>query len=339
MNPFPSGSILITGGAGFIGSHFTSFLLERAEQLRIVNLDNLTYAGNRSNLKAFEEDTRHVFIKGDIRDRDLLNTIFSRHNITGIIHFAAESHVDNSIDSPEPFIQTNINGTFALLEAARAFWLRDSEGFETRRFHHISTDEVFGSLGGEGQFTESSPYAPNSPYSASKAASDLLVRSYHKTYGLNTVITNCSNNYGPRQHFEKLIPTVIKTALTGKDIPIYGDGSNVRDWLFVRDHCEALLQVYREAKPGSQYLIGGGHECSNLEMAGTICEILDREQPKHSGSYRDQIRLVKDRPGHDQRYAISNRKIKSDLGWAPSTPFEKGMEQTVKWYIQALNRG
>ena len=243
MEQTSAGTILITGGAGFIGSHFISYLLDQLPEVQIINLDNLTYAGSRENLRTFEKDPRHVFVKGDIRDRALLKDLFSSHRIQGVLHFAAESHVDNSIDSPEPFIQTNINGTFALLETVRSFWSGDPDTYKSCRFHHISTDEVFGSLGDQGCFTESSPYAPNSPYSASKAASDLLVRSYNKTYGLNTVITNCSNNYGPRQHLEKLIPTVIKTALSGADIPIYGDGSNVRDWLFVRDHCDALLSV------------------------------------------------------------------------------------------------
>ncbi len=336
MEQTSAGTILITGGAGFIGSHFISYLLDQLPEVQIINLDNLTYAGSRENLRTFEKDPRHVFVKGDIRDRALLKDLFSSHRIQGVLHFAAESHVDNSIDSPEPFIQTNINGTFALLETVRSFWSGDPDTYGSCRFHHISTDEVFGSLGDQGCFTESSPYAPNSPYSASKAASDLLVRSYNKTYGLNTVITNCSNNYGPRQHLEKLIPTVIKTALSGADIPIYGDGSNVRDWLFVRDHCDALLSVYQNASPGSQYLIGGGYECSNMEMAHTICEILDAEVPKASGSYKEQIRLVADRPGHDHRYAISNERIRTDLGWTPSTPFRQGMEQTVQWYIQAL---
>lgn len=328
-----AGTILITGGAGFIGSNFIGLFLEKNPDLNIVNLDKLTYAGTLDNLVEVASHKRYLFIKGDICDRGLLQTIFEEHNISGVIHFAAESHVDNSIAAPDNFIKTNIEGTFALLETARSFWSASEELLKENRFHHISTDEVYGSLGDEGYFTEETPYAPNSPYSASKAASDFLVRSYHHTYGLNVVTSNCSNNYGPRQHDEKLIPTIIRKAIAKEKIPIYGDGSNVRDWLFVADHCEALNMVFHQGKAGETYAIGGDNEHNNLYIARTICGILDEVYPNPEGRYEEQISLVEDRPGHDYRYAIDCRKIKNTLGWSPTEDFSTGIRKTIQWYL------
>lgn len=326
--------ILITGGSGFIGSNFIRYLLGQRPGYKIVNLDKLTYAGSNENLTGLENNGRYRFVQGDILDRRLLEELFSETPFDGVIHFAAESHVDNSIYGPEAFVQTNVVGTFSLLETARKFWKPALGRSTTERFLHISTDEVFGSLDSEGYFDETSRYAPNSPYSASKASSDLWVRSYVKTYGLNAVITNCSNNYGPCQHSEKLIPTVIRAALNGDAIPIYGTGANVRDWLFVRDHCEALLEVFEHANQGDQYVIGGGNERSNLELVRLICSILDRLNPLEKGkSYTDQIRLVADRPGHDHRYAVDCSRIKEKLGWQPRTPFDEGLQETVQWYM------
>lgn len=331
--------LLITGGCGFIGSNFIRHLMEQECPLNLVNLDKLTYAGSRESLRSFEKTDRYDFIQGDIADRTLLDRLFSDYDFSGIIHFAAESHVDNSITGPEPFIHTNINGTFALLEAARKHWKSSLQTPSAQRFLHISTDEVFGSLGPEGAFTEQSAYAPNSPYSASKAASDHLVRSYHKTYGLNTVITNCSNNFGPYQHSEKLIPTIVRTAITGADIPIYGEGSNVRDWLYVGDHCRALDLAYRHAPPGSQYVIGGGNEYSNLSLARQICHQLDAIHPRKDGRpYQEQIRLVPDRPGHDYRYAVDATKIRETLQWAPQASFEASLAKTISWHLEQ-NKG
>ena len=326
--------LLITGGCGFIGSNYIRFLMERHRDLTIVNLDKLTYAGSRDNLRDLENTDQYVFVHGDILDRELLRELFTTYHFDGLVHFAAESHVDNSITGPEPFIRTNINGTFALLETARLHWNSSLENPARQRFMHISTDEVFGSLGSEGAFNESSPYAPNSPYSASKAASDHLVRSYAKTFGLNTVITNCSNNFGPYQHREKLIPTVVRAAIEAREIPIYGEGTNVRDWLYVRDHCAALYRIFERALAGSQYVIGGGNEFSNLELARMICEYLDALQPREDGlSYKEQIRLVPDRPGHDFRYAVDCTKLQEELGWISETPFEQGLKQTVSWHL------
>lgn len=328
--------ILLTGGAGFIGINFLKLLLK--DDIQVVNLDLLTYAANIEEVRQFEELNNYSFIQGNISDSDLVSWIFTKYNIQHVIHFAAESHVDNSINKPEKFIETNINGTFTILEVARQKWL--SEPFKPRieyensRFLHISTDEVYGSLGEEGFFTEETPYAPNSPYSASKASSDLLVRSYYHTYGLNAVITNCSNNFGPYQHDEKLIPTVIRMALYHKPIPIYGDGENVRDWLFVEDHCRALKIIFDRAEPGSNYNIGGNNEKNNLELVERICGVLDRLVPSATlSSYRELITFVKDRPGHDQRYAIDASKLKSELGWEPSKDFDLNLEKTVRWYI------
>lgn len=327
------GHILITGGAGFIGSNFIPFFLNKYPEYKVVNLDKLTYAGDLGNLKEIENNERYKFIKGDICDADLVNTIFKEYQIEAIIHFAAESHVDRSISEPNNFIQTNIVGTYVLLEAARKFWSGETSSLPMHRFHHISTDEVFGSLGEEGLFNEATAYAPNSPYSASKASSDFLVRSYHHTYGLNVVTSNCSNNFGPKQHDEKLIPTVIRKALANESIPIYGDGSNVRDWLYVADHCEGLDMVFHQGASGDSYLLGANNECNNLYIANKICSILDKEKPKQKGSYKDQISFVKDRPGHDFRYAIDSTKIKEELGWRPKFNFDKAMEETISWYL------
>jgi dTDP-glucose 4,6-dehydratase len=329
-------TILVTGGAGFIGSNFIPYFLQKYEQYRIVNLDALTYAGDLNNLKEVESNENYVFVKGDIRDRELILHLFNKYDIRHVIHFAAESHVDNSIKNPLVFAETNVLGTLNLLELARTYWMEKpfvyKEEYKNSRFHHISTDEVYGTLGEEGFFTESTPYAPNSPYSASKASSDLLVRSYHHTYGMNVVTTNCSNNYGPKQHDEKLIPTIIRKALAGEKIPIYGNGKNVRDWLYVLDHCKAIDLVFHEGKSGETYLIGGRNERTNIEIAKTICAILDKKEPKQT-SYADQIEFVADRPGHDFRYAIDPSKIENELGWKAEETFETGIMKTVEWYI------
>ncbi len=335
-------TLLVTGGAGFIGSNFISFFLQNNPKNLIVNLDKLTYAGDISNLSEVSENERYHFIEGDICDADLVNGLFTKWSIDGVIHFAAESHVDNSIKSPDSFIKTNIEGTFTLLEAARKYWMmgpnHPKEGYERARFHHISTDEVYGSLGPEGFFTEDTAYAPNSPYSASKASSDFLVRSYFHTYGLNVVTSNCSNNYGPKQHNEKLIPTIIRKALDGEDIPIYGDGTNVRDWLYVLDHCQGIELVFKEGKSGETYVIGGNNEHNNLYIAERICSLLDAHYPKAKGSYREQISFVKDRPGHDQRYAIDASKIKTQLSWMPNESFDSGLEKTIVWYANKYQK-
>ncbi|MEX0288869.1 MAG: dTDP-glucose 4,6-dehydratase [Flavobacteriaceae bacterium] len=330
--------ILITGGAGFIGSNFIHYFLEQNPQQHIVNLDKLTYAGNLGNLEEVITNERHKFIQGDICDRNLVNSIFEQYGISGVIHFAAESHVDNSIDAPDDFIKTNIEGTFVLLEAARKYWSEKDEYLKNNRLHHISTDEVYGSLGDEGYFTERTAYAPNSPYSASKAAADFLVRSYHHTYGLNVVTTNCSNNYGPRQHDEKLIPTIIRKALAGDKIPIYGDGSNVRDWLYVEDHCEALSLVFKHGRAGETYIIGGNSEFNNLYIARTLCALLDEINPRQGGNYAELISFVKDRLGHDYRYAIDSSKIERELGWKPSEDFSSGIRKTIEWYIKKYQK-
>ena len=328
--------ILVTGGAGFIGSNFIPYFLQKNPDSILVNLDKLTYAGDLANLSEVKKNDRYNFIEGDICDAGLVHDIFERYKIDSIIHFAAESHVDNSIVSPAAFIDTNINGTFTLLEAARHHWLTDQylprKGFENTRFHHISTDEVYGTLGKKGYFDENTPYAPNSPYSASKAASDFLVRSYHHTYGLNVVTSNCSNNYGPKQHGEKLIPTIIRKGLKGEAIPIYGRGENIRDWLFVMDHCEGVSQVFKKGIAGETYVIGGNNEHTNLSIARRICDILDDRYPKKEGSYAEQITFVEDRPGHDYRYAIDASKIKDQLQWRPITDFDAGLRQTVDWF-------
>lgn len=334
--------ILITGGAGFIGSNFIPFFLKTNPSSQIINIDKLTYAGSLENLKEVEDNPGHHFIKGDICDQELVQNVFKEYAINAVIHFAAESHVDNSINHPDDFIRTNVRGTFTLLETSKNHWLSEpnlpKEPFKNARFHHISTDEVYGSLGSTGYFTEKTPYAPNSPYSASKAASDFLVRSYHKTYGLDVVTSNCSNNYGPRQHDEKLIPTIIRKALLNEKIPIYGDGKNVRDWLYVLDHCNAIASVFKKGKAGETYSVGGNNEHNNLYIARQICELLDEMVSKKEGSYKDQITFVKDRLGHDHRYAIDASKIRETLGWQPKVNFSEGLRQTVQWYIKKYQK-
>ena len=329
-------TILITGGAGFIGANFIPYFLNENKDYKVVNLDLLTYAGELSNLSEIEENTRYTFIKGDICDRELVEKLFAEYNFKGVIHFAAESHVDNSITNPDAFVRTNVFGTFNLLDVAKNYWMKSpnvfKEGYENCRFHHISTDEVYGTLGETGLFTEDTPYAPNSPYSASKASSDFMVRSYFHTYGMNVITTNCSNNYGPKQHGEKLIPTVIRKAIFGEEIPIYGDGKNIRDWLYVLDHCKGIELVYKTGETGETYNIGGKNERNNLHIANTICEILDKIAPKET-SYKEQISFVKDRPGHDFRYAIDASKIENNLGWTADENFETGIKKTIEWYL------
>ena len=325
---------LITGGAGFIGSNFVR-LVTKQGNTKIINLDKLTYAGNLDSLKDFRDNPYHVFVQGSIEDRTLLSKLLTEYRPQAVLNFAAESHVDRSIDGPSDFIYTNIVGTFELLEAARGYWtsLRNKEK-DDFRFLHVSTDEVYGSLGATGYFTEETSYAPNSPYSASKASSDHLVRAYYHTYGLPTVTTNCSNNYGPYQFPEKLIPLMILNALAGKSLPVYGDGLNIRDWLFVVDHCHAIVSVLEKGRAGENYNIGGNNEKTNLEIVHTICDILDSEKPRKDGqSYRQQITFVQDRPGHDKRYAIDAAKIKNELGWVPKETFQTGIQKTIKWYL------
>jgi dTDP-glucose 4,6-dehydratase len=312
--------------------------LEKYNDYRIINLDKLTYAGNLENLKEVENHPRYKFIKGDIRNRELVEFIFNEYDIQGVIHFAAESHVDNSIKNPGVFVETNVNGTYTLVDIAKNHWMEKPFKYRGRyqdcRFHHISTDEVYGTLSDNPNdlFTETTPYAPNSPYSASKASSDMIVRSYKETYGLNTVITNCSNNYGPKQHDEKLIPTIIQNALKGNPIPIYGDGKNIRDWLYVLDHCKGIDLVYHKGKIGETYNIGGSNEQTNLQIVNTICEILDKEVPTKK-SYKELIIFVKDRAGHDRRYAIDATKIENELGWRADENFDSGIIKTIKWYL------
>jgi dTDP-glucose 4,6-dehydratase len=332
-------TLLITGGAGFIGSNFIHYLFNKSEFAgRIINYDNLTYAGNEDNLKAIKEKwhgQRYFFIKGDIGDRQLVKETFARFKPQAIVNFAAETHVDRSIDSPMVFIDTNIKGTASLLEEALGYWktLKDNEKGQFR-FLHISTDEVFGALAETGLFTETTPYHPNSPYAASKAASDHLLNAWHKTFNLPVLLTNCSNNYGPYQFPEKLIPLMIINCLHEKPLPIYGKGANIRDWLYVDDHCSALWQVLHNGKIGESYNIGGGNELKNIDVVNNICAIMDEIRPRANGkSYRDLITFVSDRPGHDYRYAIDFSKIKNELGWKPSHCYHSGLGKTVKWYI------
>ncbi|HOM11319.1 MAG TPA: dTDP-glucose 4,6-dehydratase [Spirochaetota bacterium] len=342
-------TILVTGGCGFIGSNFIPYLLSKYSDYAIINIDKLTYAADVTNLKEVEHNSAYTFIQGDICNKELIQSIFETYSIKGVIHFAAESHVDNSIKQSYEFIQTNVVGTHTLIDTAYRFWMEKpfvyKKEFEGCRFHHISTDEVYGSLGSTGYFTETTPYAPNSPYSASKAASDMIVRAYFHTYGLNIVITNCSNNFGPKQHDEKLIPTIIRNALHGNPIPIYGDGKNVRDWLYVLDHCRAIDVVYHNGRAGQTYNIGGRTEKKNIYVAQAICEILDRIFPATSNSlignskntsiksYKELITFVEDRPGHDRRYAIDPTKIETELNWKPVWNFEEALVKTVEWYI------
>ena len=322
--------LLVTGGAGFIGSNLIRHVIDRPEIELLVNLDCLTYAGHLENVEDFAFRSKYVFEKVDIRDKSSVCRIVDQHQITHVMHLAAESHVDRSITGPGDFIQTNVVGTFHLLEACRDAWSRSQA---QRRFHHVSTDEVFGSLGSTGLFTETTPYAPNSPYSASKASSDLLVRAYHHTYGLPVVITNCSNNYGPYQFPEKLIPVVIQNVMARRPIPVYGDGMNVRDWLYVRDHAEALWQVLTRGRLGETYNIGGCNEWANLKIVELICDLCDDLAPELGDQSRQLITFVKDRPGHDRRYAIDASKIDRELGWRPQYTFELGIRETVAWYL------
>ncbi|MEM8998908.1 MAG: dTDP-glucose 4,6-dehydratase [Bacteroidota bacterium] len=335
--------LLVTGGAGFIGSNFIPYFLASHPNVHIINLDALTYAGDLENLNQVEGHERYTFIKGDICDRTLVEKLFDQYDIQGVVHFAAESHVDNSIESPDAFMQTNIIGTFNLIDVAKNHWMVSpgiyKEAYKNTRFHHVSTDEVYGTLGKEGLFEETTSYAPNSPYSASKASSDFIVRSYHHTYGMNVVTTNCSNNYGPNQHDEKLIPTIIRKALSSEPIPIYGDGSNIRDWLYVLDHCKGIALAYEKGTSGETYNIGGRNERDNLCIAKTVCDLLDQKTPKNDGkSYQELITYVKDRAGHDFRYAIDASKIENDLGWKADENFETGIEKTIDWYLHKYDK-
>jgi dTDP-glucose 4,6-dehydratase len=328
-------TILVTGGAGFIGSNFILQQM-RESTASIVNLDKLTYAGNPRNLESIAKDGRYAFVQGDIGDRALIRQLLESHQPEAVVHFAAESHVDRSIRGPDDFIRTNIDGTFALLEEMRAYWMARSEpGRSQFRFLHVSTDEVFGSLSpDDAAFSETTPYAPNSPYAASKAASDHLVRAYHHTYGLPTLTTNCSNNYGRFQFPEKLIPLMILNARDGKALPVYGDGKNVRDWLYVEDHCTAIATVLRNGRVGETYNIGGWNEKPNIEIVQTICDLVDEMVPRRGSSRRELITYVKDRPGHDRRYAMDAGKIERELGWKPKETFETGIRKTVRWYLE-----
>ena len=330
-------NLLVTGGAGFIGSNLIHHIIDRPEITKLVNLDCLTYAGHLPNLDQVSRHPKYAFEPVDLRDKAETLRVVQQHGITHVMHLAAESHVDRSITGPGDFIHTNIVGTFNLLEACRATWLTSAFSLQPSafppRFHHVSTDEVYGSLGATGYFTETTPYAPNSPYSASKASSDLLVRAYHHTYGLPVVITNCSNNYGPFQFPEKLIPVVIQSCFARRPIPVYGDGLNVRDWLYVRDHAEALWQVLTRGANAETYNIGGHNEWANLHIVQLICDLVDEFQPDLGGGTRKLITFVKDRPGHDRRYAIDAAKIQRELGWTPAYTFERGLRETVKWYL------
>ena len=327
-------TILVTGGAGFIGSNFILDWLAQSDET-VVNLDKLTYAGNRANLASLDKNGRHVFVRGDICDRVLLQTLFAEHRPRAVVHFAAESHVDRSIHGPAEFVQTNFVGTFNLLEETRAYWMAlDAAAKPAFRFLHVSTDEVYGSLGpSDAAFAETTAYAPNSPYSASKAGSDHLVRAWHHTYGLPTLVTNCSNNYGPRQFPEKLIPLMIANALAGKPLPVYGDGQNVRDWLYVGDHCSAIRAVLARGRPGEVYNVGGNAEMKNLEVVHTLCAVLDALRPDPAGARERLVKFVTDRPGHDRRYAIDARKIAAELGWKPVETFKSGLAKSVQWYL------
>lgn len=336
-------AILVTGGAGFIGANFVPYFAEKYADYHVINLDKLTYAGNLENLSECKNMPNYTFVEGDICDRALIEKLFRDFDIRGVVHFAAESHVDNSITGPKAFIETNILGTFTLLDVARNCWMsaphQVKPGYEDARFHHISTDEVYGALGETGFFVETTPYDPSSPYSASKASSDMLVKAYHRTYGMNVTISNCSNNYGPKQHPEKLIPKIISNALSGKNIPIYGDGKNVRDWLYVLDHCKAIDLIFHGGKSGETYNIGGHNERNNLQIVDAICSILDQKMPRaDQSSYKDLVVFVTDRPGHDRRYAIDAAKLTNELGWKADENFDSGIVKTVEWYLQCLNK-
>ncbi len=329
-------TLLVTGGAGFIGSNFVRHLLATDPEATVVNLDKLTYAGNRATLADLEGHGRYRFVQGDICDAQAVARLFTEHQPDAAVHFAAESHVDRSIDGPEEFLLTNVLGTFRLLEAARTHWKSlPAERAAAFRFLHVSTDEVYGSLGpADPAFSETTPFAPNSPYAASKAGSDHFARAYFHTYGLPVLTTNCSNNYGPHQFPEKLIPLMILNALDGKGLPIYGDGGNVRDWLYVGDHCAAVARVLAVGRPGETYNVGGNHERTNLQIVDTLCAALDRLRPRADGrSYVEQKTFVADRPGHDRRYAINSAKLQGELGWSPAETFESGLEKTIRWYL------
>jgi dTDP-glucose 4,6-dehydratase len=338
MSRFTPRSVLVTGGAGFIGSHFVRFVLASNSELRIVNLDALTYAGSRDNLEGIADDHRHTFILGNICDPALVQSLLREYAIDTVVHFAAESHVDRSIAGPEAFIRTNVHGTFTLLEEARRYWLEEKSWDHTQcRFHHISTDEVYGTLGPDDPpFTETTSYAPNSPYSASKAAADHLVRAYQHTYQLPTTTTNCSNNYGPYQHQEKFIPTVIRSCRSGQPIPLYGDGSNKRDWLYVEDHCAGVWKVIQNGRIGEIYNIGGSNNWSNLEVAKLLCRTLANVTEENEEEYVRLISFVPDRQGHDWRYAIDSHKIQNELVWQPAHEFEVGLRKTVEWYVAKI---
>ena len=333
---------LVTGGAGFIGSNYIHYMFRKYDnEIRIINVDALTYAGNLSTLASVMDNPQFRFVKESITDREAVYRLFEEEKPDMVVNFAAESHVDNSITGPKAFIETNIVGTFTLLDVARNAWMeaphKFKAGYEDCRFHHISTDEVYGALGETGFFKETTPYDPSSPYSASKASSDMLVRAYHRTYGMNVTVSNCSNNYGPKQHPEKLIPKIISNALSEKNIPIYGDGKNVRDWLYVLDHCKAIDLIFHKGKSGETYNIGGHNERNNLQIVDAICSILDKKCPKKSGgSYKDLIVFVSDRPGHDRRYAIDATKLTTELGWKADENFDTGIVKTVDWYLEKL---
>lgn len=328
-------TILITGGAGFIGSHVIRLFVNKYPQYRVVNLDALTYAGNLENLRDVENAPNYTFEKGDITDETFINELFEEYQFDGVIHLAAESHVDRSITDPMSFIKTNIVGTVNLLNAARQIWknVLGTEGGKTKRFHHVSTDEVFGSLGDEGFFTETTPYDPRSPYSASKASSDHLVNAYHHTYDLPIVMSNCSNNYGPNHFPEKLIPLIINNIVTGKPLPIYGDGKYTRDWLWVKDHATAIDTIFHNGRVGESYNIGGNNEWKNIDLVHKLCDIMDEKLGRPQGTARELITFVKDRPGHDRRYAIDASKLMNELGWTPSIKFEEGFSETIDWYL------
>ena len=332
-------SILVTGGAGFIGSNFVPYFAEKYADYHVINLDKLTYAGNLDNVSECNTMQNYTFVQGDICDRALIEKLFSEYDIRGVIHFAAESHVDNSIKNPMAFIQTNVEGTFTLLDVAYHYWMeaphKVKQGYEDCRFHHISTDEVYGTLGNEGMFHETTPYAPNSPYSASKASSDFIVRAYHHTFGMNVTTSNCSNNYGPKQHNEKLIPHIISKALAEQPLPIYGQGLNIRDWLYVLDHCKAIDLIYHTGKAGETYNVGGRNERNNITIVKTICAILDEKRPRaNGGKYEELITFVQDRAGHDFRYAIDATKLETKLGWKADETFDTGIVKTVEWYLK-----
>ena len=335
-------SILVTGGAGFIGSNFIPYFAGKYPDYHIINFDKLTYAADLNHLKECADRPNYTFVQGDLVHEKEVADVFERYDIRGVIHFAAESHVDNSIKGPKAFVETNIVGTFHLLEAARRHWMtapnQPKAGYETCRFHHISTDEVYGTLGETGYFTEATAYAPNSPYSASKASSDFLVRAYHHTYGMNVTTSNCSNNYGPKQHAEKLIPTIIRKCLAEEAIPVYGDGKNVRDWLYVLDHCRAIDLIYHQGQTGETYNVGGHNEKNNLQIVDAICTYLNQLRPRKKGRYQDLITFVADRPGHDKRYAIDASKLENQLGWKANETFDTGITKTIDWYIAAFDQ-